>query len=414
MDKRRVVITGLGCVTALAESTDEVFAALCAGKSGVSIIKSFDASAFPVMIGGEIKNFDASKYIDPRESKRMDRFTQFAVGADYQAVSDSGLDFSKETVYRIGVIVGTGIGGIKEIEQQHIKLLNKGVRQVSPFTVPRLMANAASGTIAILHGLKGPNFCVSSACASANHAIGEAFTNIISGRSDIMITGGTEAALTPIGLASFCAARSLSTRNSDPQAASRPFDRDRDGFVLSEGAGILVLEEYEHAKKRDANIYAELLGYSATDDGYHITAPMPNGNGAAKTMELALIDAGIEKEKVDYINAHGTGTELNDIAESKAIKSVFGQRAYKIPVSSTKSCLGHQLGASAAVELIVCVKVINESVIPPTINLENQDERCDLKMDYVPLKARQAKVNIAMSNSFGFGGHNSCLVVGKV
>jgi len=414
MNKWRVVITGLGCVTALAESADELFTALCAGKSGVSMIESFDTSAFPVRFGGEIKSFDVTKYVDHRESKRMDRFTQFAVAAASQAVKDSGLDFSKEDTFRVGVIVATGIGGIKEIEQQHIKLLEKGVRQVSPFTVPRLMANAASGTIAIYYGLKGPNFCITSACASANHAVGEAFCNIASGRSDIIITGGTEAALTPIGLASFCAARSLSTRNSDPTAASRPFDRDRDGFVLSEGAGILVLEEYGHAKKRGAKIYAELLGYSATNDGYHITAPLPSGNGAAKTMELALIDAGVEKEKVDYINAHGTGTELNDIAESTAIKSVFGQRAYKIPVSSTKSSLGHLLGASAAVELIVCLKAINESVIPPTINLENQDERCDLKMDFVPLQARQAKVDIAMSNSFGFGGHNSCLVVGKI
>jgi 3-oxoacyl-[acyl-carrier-protein] synthase II len=414
MKKRRVVITGLGCVTALGESVDELFAALCDGRSGVSAIESFDTSAYPVRFGGEVKSFDITKHFDPRESKRMDRFTQFAVVAAKQAVSDSGLDFSKEDVYRIGSIVGTGIGGIKEIEDQHRKLLEKGVRQVSPFTVPRLMANAACGTIAILYGLKGPNFCVSSACASANHAIGEAYCNILSGRSDIIITGGTEAALTPIGLASFCAARSLSTRNDNPPAASRPFDKDRDGFVLSEGAGILILEEFEHAKKRNAKIYAELLGYGATDDGYHITAPMPDGNGAAMTMELALADAGITKEKVDYINAHGTGTELNDIAESTAIKSVFGERAYKIPVSSTKSCLGHLLGASAAVELIICVKVINESVIPPTINLENQDERCDLKMDFVPLKARQAKVNIAMSNSFGFGGHNTCVVIGKI
>ncbi|OHB57393.1 MAG: beta-ketoacyl-[acyl-carrier-protein] synthase II [Planctomycetes bacterium RBG_13_44_8b] len=414
MKKRRVVITGLGCVTALGESVDELFAALCAGKSGVSAIESFDAGAYPVRFGGEVKSFDVIKYVDHREGKRMDRFTQFAVAAAGQAIKDSGLDFSKEDLYRIGSIVGTGIGGIKEIEDQHVKLLEKGVRQVSPFTVPRLMANAACGTIAILYGLKGPNFCVSSACASANHAIGEAFCNILAGRSDIIITGGTEAALTPIGLASFCAARSLSTRNDNPTAASRPFDKDRDGFVLSEGAGILIIEEYEHAKKRGAKIYAELLGYGATDDGYHLTAPMPDGNGAAKTMELALADAEVAKEKVNYINAHGTGTELNDIAESTAIKSVFGQHAYKIPVSSTKSCLGHLLGASAAVELIVCIKVINESVIPPTINLENQDQRCDLKMDFVPLKARNAKVNIAMSNSFGFGGHNTCVVVGKV
>jgi 3-oxoacyl-[acyl-carrier-protein] synthase II len=413
MNRRRVVITGLGCVTALAESAEGLFAALCEGKSGVSNIESFDVSTYPVRFGGEIKNFDATKYIDQRESKRMDRFSQFAVAAAIQAVNDSGLDFSKEDVFRVGVIVGTGIGGLQEIEEQHIKLLNKGVRQVSPFTVPKLMANAASGNIAIRYGLRGPNFCVVSACASSNHAIGEAFCNIVSGRSDVAITGGAEAALTPVGLASFCAARSLSTRNDDPAGASRPFDRDRDGFVLSDGAGILVLEEENHAKKRGANIYAELLGYGATDDGYHITAPPPNGVGAAMAMKLALIDAGIEKEKIDYINAHGTGTELNDIAESIAIKTVFGNHAYKLAISSTKSSLGHLLGATGAVELIVCVKALNESTIPPTINLNNQDERCDLKMDYVPLEARKAKVNFALSNSLGFGGHNACLVVGK-
>jgi 3-oxoacyl-[acyl-carrier-protein] synthase II len=414
MDKRRVVITGLGCVTALAESVVELFAALCDAKSGVSTIESFDASAFTVHFGGEIKNFNVTKYIDQREGKRMDRFTQFAVAGATQSVEDSGLDLSKEDPYRIGVIVATGIGGIKEIEEQHIRLLEKGPNKVSPFCVPRLMANAASGTIAIRYGLKGPNFCVSSACASANHAIGEAFCNILSGRSDIVITGGSEAALTPIGLGSFCAARSLSTRNDNPQAASRPFDKDRDGFVLSEGAGILILEEYEHAKKRGAKIHAELLGYSATDDGYHITAPLPDGNGAAMAMKLALVDAGLEPQQVDYINAHGTSTELNDIAESAAIKTVFGEHAYRLLISSTKSSLGHLLGASGAVELIICVKVLNESIVPPTINLENQDERCDLKIDYVPLKARQAKVDIALSNSFGFGGHNACLVVGKV
>jgi 3-oxoacyl-[acyl-carrier-protein] synthase II len=413
MSKRRVVITGLGCITALAESTDGLFAALCDGRSGISTIESFDAGAYPVRIGGEIRTFDVTRYIDQRESKRMDRFTQFAIAAADQAVKDSGLDFSKEDLSRIGAIVGTGIGGIKEIEDQHLRLLAKGPSKVSPFCVPRLMANAASGNIAIQYGLRGPNFCVSSACASGNHAIGEAFSNILTGRSDVMITGGSEAALTPIGLASFCAARSLSLRNDNPQAASRPFDRDRDGFVLSEGAGIVILEEETRAKKRGAPIYAELLGYSATDDGYHITAPLPDGNGAAMTMKLALADAGIELEKVDYINAHGTGTELNDIAESAAIKSVFGKYAYQIPVSSTKSSLGHLLGASGAVELIVCVKAINESTIPPNINLENQDERCDLKMDFVPLEAREAKVNVALSNSFGFGGHNACVVVGK-
>lgn len=414
MSRRRVVITGLGCVTALAESAEELFAALCEGKSGVSTIELFDAGIYPVRFGGEIKNFDPARYVEHRQSKRMDRFTQFAVAAAIQAVDDSGLDFEQEDSYRLGTIVGTGIGGIKEIEDQHLRLLNKGPRQVSPFTVPKLMSNAAAGNIAIRYGLRGPNICVVSACASASHAIGEAFANIMAGRSDIMVTGGSEAALTPIGLASFCAARSLSTRNDDPPAASRPFDRDRDGFVLSEGAGIIVLETYEHAKKRGAKIYAELLGYGATDDAHHVTAPMPKGAGAAQAMNFALIDAGIQPEQVDYINAHGTGTELNDIAESNAIRSVFGKHAYRLLISSTKSSLGHLLGASGAVELIVAVKAINKSVIPPTINLENQDERCDLKMDYVPLKARQAKVDIAISNSFGFGGHNACLVVGKV
>jgi len=414
MNKRRVVITGLGCVTALAESASELFAALCEGRSGVSVIESFDTSEYPVRFGGEVKSFDVTKYVDRRESKRMDRFTQFAMAAASQALDDSGIDLSKEDVFRVGAVVGTGIGGIKEIEDQHLRILNKGPNKVSPFCVPRLMANAASGNIAIRYGLRGPNFCVVSACASGTHAIGEAYLNVAGGRSDIMVTGGTEAALTPIGLASFCAARSLSTRNDNPQAASRPFDRDRDGFVLSEGAGILVLEEEGHARKRGANIYAELLGYGATDDGYHVTAPLPDGNGAAETMRLAMADAGLTPEKIDYINAHVTGTSLNDFAESSAIKKVFGRHAYKTPVSSTKSCLGHLLGATGAVELIVCAKVINESIIPPTINLENPDEKCDLKMDFVPLEARRTKVNIAMSNSFGFGGHNACLVLGKV
>jgi 3-oxoacyl-[acyl-carrier-protein] synthase II len=414
MNRRRVVITGLGCVTALGDSVNALFAALCAGKSGISNIQSFDVSAFPVKFGGEIKDFDPTKHIEQREAKRMDRFAQFAVAAASQAVSDSGLDFSEPDLNGTGVIIGTGIGGIGEIEQQHIRLLDKGPSKVSPFCVPRLMANAASGNIAIRYGLRGPNFSVSSACASATHAIGEAFCNIAVGRSNVIITGGSEAALTPVGLASFSAAKSLSTRNDNPTAASRPFDKDRDGFVLSEGAGILVLEELEHAKYRGAHTYAELLGYSATDDGYHITAPLPDGAGAVEVMRLALADAGIEKERVDYINAHGTGTELNDIAESIAIKTVFGDHAYKLLISSTKSSLGHLLGASGAVELIVCVKAIEESVVPPTINLENPDERCDLKMDFVPLKARKAAVNIAMSNSFGFGGHNACLVVGRV
>ncbi|MGD0077782.1 MAG: beta-ketoacyl-ACP synthase II [Sedimentisphaerales bacterium] len=414
MSKRRVVITGLGCITALGETVDGFFGALCEGRSGITAIESFDTTAYPVHFGGEVKQFDPTKYIDFREAKRMDRFSQFAVAAAKQAVAESGLDFTKEDPYRMGAIVGTGIGGIKEIEEQHLILLKKAPMRISPFTVPRLMANAAAGNIAIQYSLRGPNFCVSSACASSNHSIGEAFCNINSGRSDVVITGGTEAALTPLGLASFCAARSLSLRNDNPTAASRPFDKDRDGFVLAEGAGILILEEYEHAKKRGAKIYAELLGYGATDDGHHITAPLPDGAGAAKAMELAIKDAQIPAEKVDYINAHGTGTELNDIAEASGIRSVLGQQAYKVSVSSTKSAHGHMLGASGAVELIVCAKVIAEGVIPPTINLDNVDERCDTKMDFVPLKAKEKKVSVAMSNSFGFGGHNACLVIGKV
>ena len=414
MKRRRVVVTGLGCITTLGASADTLFDALCAGRSGISEIERFDTSAYPVHFAGEIKDFDVTKYMDKREGRRMDRFAQFAVAAAIGAVKDSGLDLSNEDPYRVGVIVGTGIGGISEIEQQHVKLLEKGPGKVSPFCVPRLMSNAACGNIAIVFGLRGINFCICSACASGNHAIGESFCNIASGRSDILITGGSEAAVSHIGLASFCAARSLSRKNDTPQQASRPFDRDRDGFVLAEGAGILVIEEYEHAKQRSAHIYAESLGYGATDDGYHITAPLGNGEGAAKAMEFALADAQMPGSKVDYLNAHGTGTELNDLAETAAIKLVFGEDAYALSISSTKSCLGHMLGATAAVEAIVCIQAINKSLIPPTINLDNPDERCDSKLDFVPLQARERDVNFAISNSLGFGGHNSCLAIGKV
>ena len=346
MTERRVVITGLGCVTALAESGEALFTALCNGTSGISTIESFDTTEYPVKFGGEAKQFDIEKYINSRDAKRMDRFTQMALASSIQAVKDSGLDFEQEDRYRVGVIVGTGIGGIKEIEEQHVRLLNKSPRKVSPFCVPKLMANAASGCISIEFGLKGPNMCIVTACASASHAIGESFWNVLTGRSDICITGGSEAALTPIGLASFCALKSLSTRNDDPQHASRPFDKDRDGFVLSEGSGILILEEYEHAKKRGAKIYAEVLGYGATGDGYHITAPLSDGAGAAEGMRLALKQAKLNPEQVDYLNAHGTSTQLNDAAECIAVKSVFGEHAYKLAINSSKSCLGHSLGAS--------------------------------------------------------------------
>jgi 3-oxoacyl-[acyl-carrier-protein] synthase II len=414
MNKRRVVITGLGCVTPLGDSVDGFFDSICKGKSGVSNIESFDVSQYPTRFAGEIKDFDITKFVDAREGKRMDRFCQLAVASAVQAVKDCGIDFSKEDLDRCGVLVGTGIGGIQEIEQQHIRLLNKGPRFVSPFTVPKLMGNAASGTISMMYGLRGPNLCVVTACASASHSIGEAFYNILTERSDIIVTGGSEAAVSPVGLSSFCALKALSTRNDAPEIASRPFDIGRDGFIIAEGAGVIILEEYEHAKKRGARIYAELLGYGATADAYHITAPPPDGSGAVRAIEIAVKQAGIEKEKFDYINAHGTSTQLNDIAESIAIKKVFGRHAYKLSISSTKSAIGHSLGASGAIELVATCKTIQTSIIHPTINLDSIDPQCDPELDFVPKVAKQRKVSYAASNSFGFGGHNCCLVVGKV
>ncbi len=414
MSNRRVVITGLGCVTALGEDPGVFFDALCEGRSGISIIENFDTSEYPVKIGGEIKTFDIDQYVGQREGRRMDRFSQLAVASSIQAVADSGLDMEKEDRDRVGVVVGTGIGGIKEIEDQHIRLLDKGPRKVSPFCVPKLMGNAASGLISIQFGMTGPNLCVVTACASASHAIGEAYWQILNKRTDVMVTGGSEAALTPIGLASFCALKSLSTRNDDPTHASRPFDKDRDGFVLSEGAGIIVIEDYEHAVKRGAKIYAEILGYGATGDAHHITAPLSDGNGAARAMKRAIADSGLNKEDIAYVNAHGTSTELNDASESLAIRSVFGDHAYKMMVSSTKSCTGHLLGASGAVELIAVAKAIEKGIIPPTANLDNIDPACDPKMDFVPNEAREAKIRYALSTSLGFGGHNSALILGAV
>ncbi|MFA6185592.1 MAG: beta-ketoacyl-ACP synthase II [Phycisphaerae bacterium] len=414
MNKRRVVITGLGAATPLGDSVEVLFDLLCKGKSGVSNIESFDTTNFSVHFAGEIKDFDISKYVDVREGKRMDRFTQLAVGSAVNAMKDSGIDTAKVNLDRCGVIVGSGIGGIQEIEQQHIRLLNKGPRSVSPFTVPKLMGNAACGTISMMYGFAGVNYCVVTACASATHSIGEAFYSILNDRCDVVITGGSEAAVSPVGLSSFCALRSLSTRNDAPQLASRPFDIARDGFVMAEGAGVIILEEYEHAKKRGAKIYAELLGYGATGDANHITAPLADGAGAAKAMKLALKQAGIANEKIDYINAHGTSTELNDVAETTAIRNVFGQHAYKLSISSTKSMLGHSLGASGAIELVATCKMMESSIIHPTINLDKVDPACDDKLDFVPKVAKERKVNYALSNSFGFGGHNACLVVGKI
>ena len=414
MNKRRVVITGLGCVTPLGNSVDIFFGNICKGKSGIAPITSFDVSQFATRFGGEVKDFDITQFIDAREGKRMDRFCQLAIASVVQAVKDCGIDFSKENTERCGVIYGTGIGGIQEIEQQHIRLLNKGPRFVSPFTVPKLMANAASGTVSMMYGLKGPNFCVVTACASASHSIGEAFYNILNDRSDVMVTGGSEAAVSPVGVGSFCALKALSTKNDTPEIASRPFDIDRDGFVIAEGAAGIILEEYEHAKKRGAKIYAELLGYGATADAHHITAPPPDGAGAIRAIEIALKQAGVPKEKIDYVNAHGTSTQLNDIAETLALKKVFGQHAYKLSISSTKSAIGHSLGASGGIEMVATCKTIEKSIIHPTVNLDNIDPECDPKLDFVPKVAKERKVDYAISNSFGFGGHNACLVVGKI
>ncbi len=412
MTDRRVVITGMGLVTALGEELDSFWQNVCAGKSGVKKIESFDPSAYPVRIGGEVVDFDCNRYVDKREARRIDRFALFALHSAIDAVKDSGLDMEKIDRDRTGVTIGSGIGGLSEIEKEHTKLLSRGPDRVSPFCVPKLMVNAASANISIYYHLRGLNTSVVTACASAGHAIADAYREISVGQADAMITGGSEAALTQLGLASFCALKALSRRNDEPQRASRPFDRDREGFVLSEGAGILVLEEYEHAKKRGARIYAELIGCGATCDGTHITQPEPTGKGSRIAMSTALDRAGLNPDQIDYINAHGTSTMLNDISETNAIKAVFKDAAKKVSISSTKSHLGHLLGASGGVELIACALAMQHGVVPPTINLENPDEQCDL--DYTPLQPRERKIRYAMSNSFGFGGHNACLVIGKI
>jgi 3-oxoacyl-[acyl-carrier-protein] synthase II len=410
--KRRVVVTGLGAVTALGCRVEELWTRICNGESGVASITRFDASQFRSRFGGEIVNFSTEGYIEPKEVKKFDRFVQYAYVGGLDAVRDSGLDFTKEDTWRCGVILGSGIGGLETIEVQHQRLLDKGPEKVSAFTIPKLIGNAASAQLSIQYGLHGPNQVVVTACASATNAIGDAFKLIRDGEIDIALTGGSEAALTPIGLSAFAAMRALSERNDDPQRASRPFDRDRDGFVLSEGAGMMVLEELEHAKARGARIYAELYGYGVSCDGGHITAPDKDGVAAAYAMSQALKDARVDPGEIGYINAHGTSTPLGDVAETTAIKSVFKEHARSLSISSTKSQLGHLLGASGGVELIFCALALRDGVIPPTINLENPDPLCDL--DYTPNQARQRSFSVAMSNSFGFGGHNGSLVVGKL
>jgi len=415
MSKRRVVITGLGWVTSLGTSVNEVWGQLLAGTSGIKPITRFDTSEYSTKFGGQVDDWDGPTNFDPVErkkyAKKLDRFAQFALNASMDAVVDSGLDFSKEDPWRCGVIIGSGVGGMEEFAEGHQRLLEKGPSRVSPFMVPKLMCNAAAGNVSIHYGLCGPNSSVTTACASAGHSILSATDAIRYGAADIMISGGSEAALTPLGTACFIALRALSARNDDPQRASRPWDRDRDGFVLAEGAGIIVLEEYEHAKARGAKIYAELLGAGQSADGSHITAPLEDGAGAAYAMKASLKSAGVEPANVDYINAHGTSTGLGDQAETMAVKRVFGDDT-RVMVSSTKSMLGHSLGAAGGIEAVILAKTIQTGSIAPTINLDNPSEGCDL--DYVPHTARSADVKIAMSNSFGFGGHNVCLVMGKI
>lgn len=412
MNQRRIAVTGMGIISSLGDNVETYWQNIMAGKCGIGPITRFDVTGFSTTIAGEIVDFDPDKYIEGREAKRMDRFSQFAVAAARQAVEQSGLDFAAEDVFACGVLIGSGIGGLSEVESQVLRLAEKGPDRVSAFLVPKLMINAASGLISIRYGLKGPNTAVASACASATNAMGDAFKIIQRGEADIMITGGSEAALTRIGLAGFCSMKALSTRNDDPLHASRPFDRDRDGFVMGEGAGILVFEEMEHARKRGANILAEVIGYGMAGDGMHITAPDAEGRGAAAAISDALRDAKVNPSDVDYVNAHGTSTSLGDAMEVKAVKAVFGGHARKLRISSTKSFIGHLLGASGAVEIIATIRGMQEDVVHATLNLENPDEGFDL--NFVPKEPQQARVNVAVSNSFGFGGHNACLVVRKV
>ena len=417
MPKRRVVITGLGVVTPLGEDLELFWKRLLEGHSGIKPITRIPAailSAYPVRIGGEITahDFDPLKSLEHKVIKRLDLFSVYALCAGIHAVNDSGLDFSKEDPYRCGVIVGSGIGGISTMEAEYDVLLAKGVRRVSPFTVPKLMGNAAAGNLSIQYGIKGPVSATVTACATAGNAIIEALRTIQYEDADVVIAGGSEAALTRLGLASFCALRALSTRNDEPTKASRPFEKNRNGFVMSEGAGVIVMEEYEHARARGARIYAELLGVGATGDACHITAPDENGAGAAAAMAKAIREAKLNPEQIGYINAHGTSTELGDLAETKAVKQVFGPAAKKVAISSTKSAIGHTLGASGGIELVITSLALTRGYLPPTINYDEPDPECDL--DYVPNVARHATLEYAMSNSFGFGGHNTSLLIGKV
>jgi 3-oxoacyl-[acyl-carrier-protein] synthase II len=412
MARKRVVVTGLGLVTPVGNTVDESWANITAGNSGIALIDDFETSGFNTRFGGSVKAFDISPYLNPKDARKMDLFIQYGMAAGAQAINDSGIECTEANAERIGVAIGSGIGGLPMIEHNHSALLKSGPRRISPFFVPGSIINMISGNIAIQHGFKGPNIAITTACTTGTHNIGYSARTIAYGDADVMICGGAEMATTPLGLGGFSAARALSTRNDDPQAASRPWDADRDGFVLSDGAGVMVLEEYEHAVARGAPIYAELSGFGMSDDAYHMTAPPEDGRGAALSMRNAIRDAQLNPEDVDYVNAHGTSTQAGDLAESRAIEHVMGNAAKQVAVSSTKSMIGHLLGAAGAVEAVFSVLAIRDQVAPPTINLDNPQEGCDL--DYVPHTARNMKIDVALSNSFGFGGTNGSLLFKKV
>ena len=410
MSDRRVVITGIGVVSPVGNDLEAFWTSLKGGRSGIGQITAFDTEKFDCKIAGEVRDYDPTPfYKTPKDVRRTDRYTQFAVGAAKMSLDDSGLDLSSIDLDRAGVMIGSGVGGLATMETQVRQMLIKGPDRTSPFMIPMMISNMASGFISMEHGLRGPNMAIVTACATANHCMGEAWRIIKFGDADVMLTGGSEACVVPVGIAGFTAMRALSLRNNEPERASRPFDKDRNGFVMGEGAGVIILEEYEHAKKRGAKIYCELAGYGLTADAYHMSAPMPEGEGAARCMHMAMKHAKVNPEEVDYINAHGTSTPIGDICETKAVKHAFGERAKDIPVSSTKSMTGHLLGAAGAVEMAACVLALRDGILPPTINLDNPDPECDL--DYVPNKAREKKVKVAISNSFGFGGHNSSVLI---
>ncbi len=409
--KRRIVVTGLGLVTPLGLNVSETWEALIAGRSGIDRITHFDSSSLPVNISGEVKGFEPAHYIEPKEIKKMDRFIHFAIAASTQAIDDSGLKVDETISERVGVSIGSGMGGLPAIEHYHKVLLEKGYRRITPFFIPMLIINLASGNVSIKFGAKGPNICPVTACATGTHSIGEAYRIIQRNEADVMIAGGTEACITPLGISGFAVMKALSTRNEEPQRASRPFDMDRDGFVMGEGAGVMILEELEFAKNRGAKIYAELVGYGMSGDAYHIAAPSPDGEGAVRCMMAALKDSGMNRTEINYINAHGTSTKQGDEIETRAIRKVFQDHADKIAVNSTKSMTGHLLGAAGGVEAVFSVLSIFHNISPPTINIDNQDPECDL--DYVANNARSMEIQGAMSNSFGFGGTNGCLIFRK-